>query len=40
MPAYAVENVLTYMVGVFSLPESIGGVFDIGGSAEESATPR
>jgi uncharacterized protein YbjT (DUF2867 family) len=28
----AVENVLTYLVGVLSAPESIGGVFDIGGS--------
>ena len=28
----AVENVLTYLVGVLSAPESIGGVFDIGWS--------
>ena len=28
----AVENVLTYLTGVLSAPESIGGVFDIGGS--------
>jgi hypothetical protein len=28
----AIENVLTYLVGVLSAPESIGGVFDIGGS--------
>ena len=28
----AVDNVLTYMVGVMSAPETIGGVFDIGGS--------
>jgi uncharacterized protein YbjT (DUF2867 family) len=27
----AVENVLTYLTGVLSEPESIGGVFDIGG---------
>jgi uncharacterized protein YbjT (DUF2867 family) len=48
----AVENVLTYLVGVLSAPESIGGVFDIGGSetlcyrnimrimAEELGLPR
>jgi len=28
----AVENVLAYLVGVLSAPESIGGIFDIGGS--------
>jgi uncharacterized protein YbjT (DUF2867 family) len=28
----AVENVLTYLVGVLAEPESIGGVYDIGGS--------
>jgi hypothetical protein len=28
----AVENVLTYLVGVLGAPESIGGVYDIGGS--------
>ena len=28
----AVENVLTYLVGVLAAPESIGGVYDIGGS--------
>jgi len=28
----AVENVLTYLVGALSAPESVGGVFDIGGS--------
>ncbi len=28
----AVDNVLAYLVGVLSVPESIGGVFDIGGS--------
>jgi len=28
----AVENVLTYLAGVLEAPESIGGVFDIGGS--------
>lgn len=27
----AVDNVLAYLVGVLSVPESIGGVFDIGG---------
>jgi uncharacterized protein YbjT (DUF2867 family) len=27
----AVENVIAYLVGVLSVPESIGGVFDIGG---------
>ena len=27
----AVENVLAYLVGVLSAPETIGGVFDIGG---------
>ncbi len=48
----AVENVLTYLVGVLSAPESIGAVFDIGGSqtlcyreimrimAEELGLPR
>ena len=48
----AVENVLTYLVGVLSAPETIGGVFDIGGSetlcyrdimrimAEELGLPR
>jgi uncharacterized protein YbjT (DUF2867 family) len=48
----AVENVLTYLAGVLSAPESIGGVFDIGGSetlcyrdimcimAEELGLPR
>jgi len=48
----AVENVLTYLVGVLSAPQSIGGVFDIGGSetlcyrdilcimAEELGLPR
>jgi uncharacterized protein YbjT (DUF2867 family) len=48
----AVENVLAYLVGVLSAPESIGGVFDIGGSetlcyrdimrimAEELGLPR
>ncbi len=48
----AIENVLTYLVGVLSAPESIGGVFDIGGSqilcyreimsimAEELGLPR
>jgi len=48
----AVENVLTYLVGVLAAPESIGGVFDIGGSetlcyrdimrvmAEELGLPR
>ncbi len=28
----AVENVLTYLVGVLSVPETTGGAFDIGGS--------
>ena len=28
----AVENVLTYLVGVLAAPESTGGVYDIGGS--------
>ncbi len=28
----AVENVLTYLTGVLSVPETTGGVFDIGGS--------
>jgi uncharacterized protein YbjT (DUF2867 family) len=48
----AVENVLGYLVGVLPAPESIGGVFDIGGSealcyrdimrimAEELGLPR
>jgi len=48
----AVENVLAYLVGVLSAPETIGGVFDIGGSetlcyrdimrimAEELGLPR
>jgi len=27
----AVENVITYLVGVLAVPETIGGVFDIGG---------
>jgi len=48
----AVENVLGYLVGVLSAPESIGGTFDIGGSetlcyrdimsvmAEELGLPR
>jgi uncharacterized protein YbjT (DUF2867 family) len=48
----AVENVLTYLTGVLSAPESIGGTFDIGGSetlcyrdimclmAEELGLPR
>jgi uncharacterized protein YbjT (DUF2867 family) len=48
----AVENVLTYLVGVLRAPESMGGVFDIGGSetlcyrdimrimAEELGLPR
>jgi hypothetical protein len=27
----AVQNVLTYLVGVLAVPETIGGVFDIGG---------
>ena len=48
----AIENVLTYLVGVLSAPESIGAVFDIGGSqtlcyreimcimAEELGLPR
>ena len=48
----AVENVVTYLVGALSAPETIGGVFDIGGSetlcyrdimrimAEELGLPR
>jgi uncharacterized protein YbjT (DUF2867 family) len=48
----AVENVLVYLVGVLSAPETVGGVFDIGGSdalcyrdimcimAEELGLPR
>lgn len=48
----AVDNVLAYLVGVLSVPESIGGVFDIGGCqvlcyrdimrimAEELGVPR
>jgi len=48
----AVENVIAYLVGVLSAPQSIGGVFDIGGSetlcyrdimrimAEELGLPR
>jgi len=48
----AVENVLNYLVGVLSAPETAGGVFDIGGSetlcyrdimrimAEELGLPR
>ena len=48
----AVENVLTYLVGVLSASETIGGIFDIGGSetlcyrdimrimAEELGLPR
>lgn len=48
----AVENVLTYLVGVLSAPDTIGGVFDIGASetlcyrdimrimAEELGLPR
>lgn len=48
----AVRNVLAYLVGVLSVPETIGGVFDIGGSetlcysdimrvmAEELGLPR
>ncbi|MEP7365939.1 MAG: SDR family oxidoreductase [Acidobacteriota bacterium] len=48
----AVQNVVTYLVGVLSVPETTGGVFDIGGSetmcyrdiihimAEELGLPR
>ena len=31
MPPIAVQNVITYLVGVLAVPETTGGVFDIGG---------
>lgn len=30
-PPIAIENVLTYLVGVLSVPATTGAVFDIGG---------